>query len=366
VTRVRYLVPALLLCGFGLLAVYSASTPGTAAGGGGAMWFVRKQTIWVVVALLAGFVVASQPLDRIARWTPFLFFGLLGLLVAMKVFGFAEVRNGAARWLQVGPFTVQPSEFARPIFVLYLAKVLSAEIFYRTPERAPYGGVLGLGTLLAGAVAVQPDFGGAVLLMLVLCTMLFIQGAPLKLLAGFASVGVVVAIEMILASPYKRGRLLAFLDPWADQQHYGFQLVQSYLALGNGGLFGRGLGLGTQKLFYLPEAHTDFIASVIGEELGYVGLLVLIMLFVWLFWEMLAVAKRAPQGSLAQLTVAGVLTFLSGATLFNVAVVTGLVPPKGLALPLVSYGGSALVATGLSLGLVCAAERSLEASSWRT
>lgn len=318
---------------------------------GDPMYFFKRQLLWVVLATAVFWVAAKVPLDRWKTVAFWLFAATLVLLVAMKVFGIGVTRNGATRWLKLGPVALQPSEFAKPLLAIYLAKVLSADLFKREAKVGHYVSVLLVAGSLMLAVAVQPDFGGAVLLGLILVAVIALAGAPLALLGTLAVAGLAIGQEMVFSSGYRSGRVMAFLDPWKDSQAFGFQLIQSYIAFGNGGLAGRGVGLGTQKLFYLPEAHTDFIFSVIGEEWGFLGSMLVLAAIAWLLYELFRLVVRSAHHRFAHLLAMGLFIGLAVGFALNLMVTTGLVPTKGLALPLVSYGGSALVSSAIILGL---------------
>lgn len=348
----RLWLPALLLAGFGLINVYSASMPIAMERYGDPMFFFKRQALWIVLGALAFGLTLRVPLEWWRQLAPLMFLTLFFLLVLMKFAGLGVDRNGAVRWIDLGAVSLQPSEFAKPLLAVYLARVFSTNIFQDRPTWGHYVGVILVVGALMAMVAIQPDFGGAVLLGIVFGTVLFAAGAPPALLGGLVVAAYLTARAMLLAGGYKTARVAAFLDPWAHSRETGFQLIQSYLALGNGGLTGRGIGLGMQKLFYLPEAHTDFIFSVIGEEWGFLGTIAVLMAIGWLLYEIYGVAHRAEGDRFGQFVAMGVLAALGVAYLFNLAVATGLLPTKGLALPLISYGGSALLATAVALGLV--------------
>ncbi|RMF14126.1 MAG: putative lipid II flippase FtsW [Candidatus Dadabacteria bacterium] len=356
----RVLIPAVGLMMVGLVAVYTASMPLALTRYDSEYYFVFRQLLWMAVGLVAFFAASRFSLKFWKMIAPVAFLTLLVVLGVMDLAGIASVHKGAGRWIRLGPLNIQPSEFARPVFVLLLAKLLSSQMFREDrPPADRYVTLMGVSGLLIILVGAQPDFGGAVLLGLVLLVFLWLSGAPWQLLTGVCGAGAIVAWQVIISSPYKRGRVLAFLDPWADAQAYGFQLVQSYLALGSGGLTGRGLGLGVQKLFYLPEAHTDFILAVIGEEVGLVGTLLVLALTGWLLFEIWRLATRCTTDAFARYVVTGALLLFGFAALINLAVVTGLAPTKGIALPFVSYGGSTLVASLGLLGILHRIERDL-------
>lgn len=278
------------------------------------------------------------------------------LLIAVLVPGVGLVRGGARRWIGLGIMNLQPSELAKLVAVLYLA--------HSMVRKGPRIDTFALGVLphvivvgvLAGLVVVEPDFGTAALLGVTLFAMLFAGGVRWWHLALPVLPIVPLAIYAVSSSPYRLRRVLVFLDPWQHPRDAGFQLVQSFLAFGSGGLFGAGLGESKQKMFYLPEAHTDFIFSVIGEELGLVGGLVIVGLFGLLAIRGLRVALRHPT-PFGQLVAFGVTTILVLQAGINMAVVLGLLPTKGLALPFVSYGGSAMIGAMTAVGVLLALSR---------
>jgi cell division protein FtsW len=278
------------------------------------------------------------------------------MLIAVLIPGVGIVRGGARRWIGLGVMNLQPSEMAKTVAVLYLARSLV--------RKGPRIATFALGVLphfivvgaLAGLVVIEPDFGTSVLLIVTLFAMLFAAGVRWRHLALPVLPIVPLAIYAVASSPYRLRRVLVFLDPWQHPRDAGFQLVQSFLAFGSGGLFGAGLGESKQKMFYLPEAHTDFIFSVIGEELGLVGALVIVGLFAVLAIRGLRVAVNHPT-TFGQLVAFGTTTVLVLQAGINMAVVLGLLPTKGLALPFVSYGGSAMIGAMTAVGVLLALSR---------
>lgn len=278
------------------------------------------------------------------------------LLIAVLIPGVGLVRGGARRWLGFGFMNLQPSELAKVVAVLYLAR----SMVRKGPRLTTFSlGVLPhlivVGTL-AALVVVEPDFGTAALLGVTLFAMLFAGGVRWWHLALPILPIVPLAIYAISSSPYRLRRVMVFLDPWEHPRDAGFQLVQSFLAFGSGGLFGTGLGESKQKMFYLPEAHTDFIFSVIGEELGLIGALAIVGLFALLAVRGLRVALRHPT-TFGQLVAFGITTILVLQAGINMGVVLGLLPTKGLALPFVSYGGSAMLGSMTGVGVLLALSR---------
>lgn len=278
------------------------------------------------------------------------------MLIAVLIPGVGLVRGGARRWIGLGVMNLQPSEIAKVIAVLYLARSMV--------RKGPRLTTFSLGVLphfivigvLGGLVMLEPDFGTAALLGVTLFAMLFAGGVRWRHLALPVLSLVPLAIYAISSSPYRLRRVMVFLDPWEHPRDAGFQLVQSFLAFGSGGLFGAGLGESKQKMFYLPEAHTDFIFSVIGEELGLMGALVIVGLFAMLAIRGLRVAIRHPT-TFGQLVAFGTTTVLVLQAGINMAVVLGLLPTKGLALPFISYGGSAMLGAMTAAGVLLALSR---------
>jgi len=281
---------------------------------------------------------------------------VLVMLVAVLVPGVGLVRGGARRWIGFGAVNLQPSEVAKLVAVLYLARSMV--------RKGPRLTTFSLGVLphfivvgaLQALVVVEPDFGTAALLGVTLFAMLFAGGVRWRDLAVPVLPIVPLAIYAVASSPYRLRRVMVFLDPWEHPRDAGFQLVQSFLAFGSGGLFGAGLGESKQKMFYLPEAHTDFIFSVIGEEVGLIGALFMVGLFGLLAIRGLRVALRHPT-AFGQLVAFGITTVIVLQAGINMAVVLGLLPTKGLALPFVSYGGSAMLGAMTAIGVLLALSR---------
>ncbi len=321
-------------------------------------YFFRKQLAAVGVGMTALFISALIPPATYRR----LAYPLLGLslliLTLVVVPGIGLSRGGARRWLSLGGFIFQPAEFAKISLVIYLAHSLAKK---QEKVRTFALGVLPhliVGGLFMGLILLEPDLGTTLILGLVLFLMLFIGGAHLShlLLAGLTALPILALSAT--GAEYRLRRLLTFLDPWGDASSSGFQIIQSYIAFGSGQLWGRGLGESRQKLFYLPEAHTDFIFSVIGEELGLVGALAILLLFGLLVMRGLRLAAKIEE-PFGQYLAFGLTTLLGLQALIHMGVVMGLMPTKGLVLPFISYGGSAMVMNLIEAGIL------LSLSRWR-
>ena len=354
----RRLVPDMLLFGaalvlvsIGVVMVYSASAILAADRFGDPHYFLKRQLFWALLGLgglWAALAVDYRVLERVAL--PLLGVAAL-LLVLVLVPAFGQAINGTRRWLRVGGVSFQPVELAKLAFVIYLARFLG-----RRGEAVQdfWGGAVPP-ALIGGGLAVlvlrQPDLGNSLTLLALAFTLLFLAGArPRHLLVLAAPALPLLAVAVYLA-PYRWRRILAFLNPESDPRGSGFQIIQSFLAIGSGGLLGRGLGGSKQKLFYLPEPHTDFVFAVIAEELGLIGGVAVVALFMVLIWRGLRAGLRAPDRFGAYLAL-GLTTMLATEALVNLGVVTGSLPTKGLPLPFVSFGGSALFMTLLSTGIL--------------
>lgn len=340
-----------LLAALGVVMVYSSSAPYAQEFYGDAAYFLKRHLVYLGVGtLLAGWVLTLDP-QQIRRFSKPLMMVSLLLLIAVLLPGLGHRVSGASRWFHLGPVSVQPSEFAQLAAILYLADILSRK--RRELESFVHGVlpallVLGLTVVL---ILAEPDLGTAVALAVVAAGLLFIAKVPVKILLPLVLSAVPVLIGLILARPYRVKRILAFLNPWADPEGAGFQLIQSLIALGSGGLFGLGLGESRQKLFYLPAAHTDFIFSVIGEELGFLGVTFVLLLLAALVWFGIRLALHSPD-AFGFLTAVGIVLLLALEALIHVGVASGAVPTKGLPFPLISYGGSALVVNLVSIAVL--------------
>jgi cell division protein FtsW len=278
------------------------------------------------------------------------------MLIALYIPGLGLVRGGARRWLRIGPVVTEPSELVKFALVFFLADFLSKRqermrLFGQGPVPA---------FLIVGPIALlilkQPDFGSTVMIAVVLFVMLYAAGAETKHLGATGAAAVCVLLVQMVAKSYRMRRLTAFLDPWQAARGAGFQLIQSFIALGAGGGWGVGLGAGRQKMFYLPQAHTDFVFAVVGEEFGIAGAVVVIVLFCVILFRGMRIAHDEPD-PFASLLAVGLTALLSLQALINMAVVIGMIPTKGLPLPFLSYGGTAIVIAMAALGALLALGR---------
>src|SRR5687768_8688427 len=335
---------------FGVVMVYSASAVIAERDNGNQFYYVIKQGVWVAIGF--GVMLLMMQFNYQLLKNRRLVYGLLVLctIALLSVFAFSP-RNGAHRWLNFPGFSMQPSEMSKLALIIFLAYFLEKRAgeegdLFRT--FLPCGLVTGWLALL---VVIEPDFGTAMMLVLIFTVVIYTAGARVIHLAMAAAPALVVATGLLIFVPWRLKRLVTFLDPWADPQGAGFQVVQSLIAVGSGGSNGLGFAQGKQKMLFLPYAHSDFIFAVIGEELGLVGALTVVFLFALFLWRGFRASLLAPD-RFARLLSLGIVTGIVVQALFNISVVLSLVPTKGIPLPFISYGGSSLVPTLAAVGIV--------------
>ncbi len=340
----------LALCLFGLIMVFSASSIYALKEYGTKYYFVERQLVYLVLGILAGGFAAVVDLDLIRKYIYVLYGIILVLLVLVFVPHIGVVVSGSRRWLRFGSFTVQPSEFAKPVLILLVAHLLE-EKGQRLNNPPPVLLPMGFTAVLLLLIIREPDFGSVVIITTVVFSVLFLAGANLWSLVLAFLPAIPAGILLVMHSAYRLNRVKAFLSPWKHAQTGGFQIVQSTLAYGAGGVTGVGLGNSFEKLFYLPEAHTDFIFSVIAEELGFLGVAGVIAVFIFLITRAFSIAARS-ESVFTRTTVYGLTLFIALQVIINIAVTLGLLPTKGLTMPFISYGGSSLTAELISVGII--------------
>jgi cell division protein FtsW len=347
----QLLFPVLFLVGIGIVMVYSASSAIAVKKFGSDYYFLKKQAVFAVIGICA--LVACRHIPyTVYRPLAYPLLALSILLLAAVLFSpFGVTAGGSSRWLRLGPIRFQPSEFARLALIVYLAYSMERKAD-RIGEFSigflPHVVVLGLLSVL---VLKQPDFGSAAILAFLTWLMMFVGGVKLTYLLSSCVLGVVAGAYVITHAGYRARRLMSFLDPWQYSSDAGYQIVHSLMAFGSGGWWGAGIGNGVQKLFYLPEPHTDFIFSVIGEELGVAGVLLIILLYLLIVWKGIRIARHAPDLFGCFLAV-GLTAALALQICINMGVTLGLLPTKGLTLPFLSYGGTSLVLNMATVGIL--------------
>jgi len=340
----------LLLVGASVVMVYSASAVQALTRFHRPEYFLFKQLAWGLLGF--GCLLCTMRVDYHEYRRPAVIWSLLAVVGVglMLVFLFAA-NNGAHRWIVLAGVSMQPSELAKLAAILFTAALLE-----RRMERINDVGyaLLPIGVvtvMLAGLILLEPDFGTTAMIVCVVTTMVFAAGLSYRYLIGTMVVLLPAAMLLVIMKPYRLRRVLIFLDPWQDPLGAGYQTIQSLIAVGSGGAFGKGLMGGVQKLFYIPEPHTDYIFAVIGEELGLVGTTIVVLCFAVIAWRGLRTALVAPDRFGALLAL-GLTTMVAVQAFFNMSVVLGLVPPKGIPLPFVSNGGSSLVVNLIGMGIL--------------
>ncbi len=346
-----------LLVIVGFIFIYSASSVYALESSGNAGFFVRKQVIGLILGLIGIGIIVLLPLDLIQKLSPFLFLGSLLLTYATLLPGIGVMLNGSHRWLSIGGILFQPSELLKVFTLLYLANYINKKQFNL---RSFLYGYLPFLAIVGSALLVllkQPDFGQAVTLGFTSLALFFVAQGNLFHLSITAAIGATGAIILVILKPYRMRRILVFMNPWDDPQGAGFQIIQSLVAIGSGGLWGLGITHSKQKFFYLPMQHTDFIFSVIAEETGFIGVTILIGLFLFMLVTGIKLA-RSLENEFASLTTLGFVYLLNLQALVNIFVACGLAPTKGIGLPFVSFGSSALICSLLMVGIIinCALE----------
>jgi cell division protein FtsW len=351
--------PVLLSIGFalligGLVILASASISVSDNATGDPLYYVRRQAIAALIGGVSAFFCLFIPMSVWRVLGPLMLLIGLALLLVVLIPGVGHAVNGSTRWLGIGIINIQVSEPARLCLLLYIASYLVRQ---NKSLRNQFVGFLRPMLLLSvacGLLLAEPDFGAATVLLLTALVMLFVAGARIRDFLLFFSATIIGMVTLAITSPYRMQRLTAFLDPWSDPFDSGFQLTQSLIAIGRGEWFGVGLGASVQKLFYLPEAHTDFVFAVFAEEFGLFGSLLLIGVFLSILWRIFKLAKRAANAERffeAYLTI-GIGTWFGLQAFINVGVNMGLLPTKGLTLPFISYGRSSLIITMISIGIL--------------
>ena len=343
----QFLMVVCLLLAFGLIMLFSAGSFRAFASTGDSLWFLKRQIRGVIGGAVLMYLFYKIDYHELARYSSSIMFVCLVMLIMVIIPGVGTTRNGATRWL----FSLQPSEFAKFGIIVSFAHTLSKNrdlIGDFLHGYVPHIAVLGI---FAGLLMLEPHFSCVVLMGLTAVLIMYVAGAKIKHFVLTGLMAVPVGIIAIIQEPYRLARITSFLDPFADKQGSGWQIVQSLYAIGSGGIFGAGLGKSSQKYLSLPEPQNDFIFSVLAEELGLIGVLMLVALFAFLVYRGIKIAANAPD-MFGTLLVVGIVGMIAFQTVINIAVVTSTVPVTGMPLPFFSFGSSALITTMAEMGVV--------------
>lgn len=351
--KVNYLLlgSVIMLSLFGLLMIYSASNVWAEYKFNDPFKFIKNQGLFFVVGLVLMNVISKIDYQIYYKKSKILLLGCVLLLVLVLIPGIGTVRNGSRSWFGIGSFGIQPSEFTKLALIIFTSKYLVKN--ERSISDIKHGvlPILSLTLLIFGLIMLQPDFGTGMILVMTIIGLLFVGGVDFSFFFKIGAVGVAGIVGLIVAAPYRLKRILSFLDPWSDPLGSGFQIIQSLYAIGPGGLLGYGFGNSRQKHFYLPEPQTDFIFSIISEEFGFLGVIIISTLFITIIYQGFKIARNS-NDLFGKYLAFGITFGLAFQTVLNLSVVVGLIPVTGVTLPFVSYGGSSLLITMISIGIL--------------
>lgn len=313
--------------------------------------YLKNQALFFGVGVMLMIIVSKIDYRKYFEYSNKILFTCIALLILVLIPGVGTVRNGSRSWFGIGSFGIQPSEFAKLGLIIFTSKYLSNNPNSMKDLKKGVLPILLITLSIFGIIMLQPDFGTGTILVMTIIGLLFVAGLNIKIFLKFGAVGVIGVALLILIAPYRLKRILSFLDPWSDPLGSGFQIIQSLYSIGPGGLFGLGFGNSIQKHFYLPEPQTDFIFSIISEEFGFMGIIILSFLFITIFYNCLKISMKCDNlfGKYLSFGITFGLIFQS---VLNLSVVVGLIPVTGVTLPFLSYGGSSLLITMVSIGII--------------
>ena len=305
--------------------------------------YILNQGIFFFIGLIIMFIVSKINYRLYYKYSKVILFICIILLILVLIPGIGTIRNGSRSWFGIGPFGIQPSEFTKLALIIYTSRYL---VF----NKKIYPVII-ITLLIFGIIMLQPDFGTGTIIVMTILGILFVNGMDISFIVKIGVIGIIGVIILVLIAPYRLSRILSFLNPWSDPLGSGFQIIQSMYAIGPGGLFGLGFGNSIQKHFYLPEPQTDFIFSIISEEFGFVGILFISILFITIIYSGIAIALNTSDKFGKNLAF-GIIFGIAFQTILNLMVVVGLIPVTGVTLPFLSYGGSSLLISMLSIGIL--------------
>lgn len=348
---IALLFPVLFLVGIGIVMVYSASSALALNKFGSSYYFLKKQSIFALLGIVVLVISCHIPYHIFRSLTYPLLILAVVLLLVILISGLGYSAGGAKRWFRIAGFTFQPSEFARFVLVIYLAYSMNKKMNRIKEFKVgflPHVLVLCMFTVL---IMLQPDFGSVVIFGAITWIMLFVGGVRMSYLLGSLILIVPIIYSLMISADYRIERIMSFMNPWQYSTDKGYQVIHSLLAFGTGGIWGTGIGKGYQKLFYLPEPHTDFIFSVVGEELGLIGVLIILGLYTVILWRGIFIARNS-EDTFGSFVAIGLTTAIGVQICVNMGVALGLLPTKGLTLPFLSYGGTSLLMNMMSIGVL--------------
>lgn len=345
------LISIVVISLFGLVMIYSASYVWAEYKFDNSYKFVITQGLFLVIGYILMFLILKVPYTKYLKYANIIFGVCFLLLILVLIPGIGSIRNGSRSWFGIGGFGVQPSEFAKLGTIIFTSKYLAYNEKVLKNIKTGVLPILGVVMLVFGLIMLQPDFGTGVIIVMSIVGLLFVSGVNMAFFIKIGLLGVIGIVVLILMAPYRLERIISFLNPWTDPLGSGFQIIQSLYAIGPGGLLGLGFGNSIQKHFYLPEPQTDFIFSIISEEFGFMGVLIVSTLFLIIIYRGFRISKNC-ENRFGKYLAFGISFQLAFQTLLNLMVVVGLIPVTGVTLPFLSYGGSSLLITMLSVSIL--------------
>ncbi len=345
------LMGIIILSLFGLLMIYSSSYVWSLYKFNNAYKFIITQGIFLIIGYIIIYFMLKIPYTSYLSYSNVIFFICFILLILVLIPGIGTVRNGSRSWFGIGNFGIQPSEFSKLGMIIFTSKYLyNNEKELRDIKKGVFPVLIVL-FLIFGLIMLQPDFGTGVIIVITIVVLLFISGVKMGFFVRVGFLGILGVVVLVVIAPYRLKRILSFLDPWSDPLGSGFQIIQSLYAIGPGGLLGMGFGNSIQKHFYLPEPQTDFIFSIISEEFGFMGVLIVASLFILIIYRGFRISKNC-ENKFGKYLAFGITFGFAFQALLNLMVVVGLIPVTGVTLPFLSYGGSSLLITMISMGIL--------------
>ncbi|MEG2322677.1 MAG: putative lipid II flippase FtsW [Bacilli bacterium] len=344
-------ISVIIISFFGLMMIYSSSVVWSNYKFNNPYKYIINQGIFLCLGIILMYLISKFDYLHLYNKTNFIIILCLVLLVLVLIPGIGSIRNGSRSWFKLGPFGLQPSEFAKLGLIIFTAKYLSNNQKQLSDIRKGVLPIVFLTLCVFGLIMLQPDFGTGIIILMSIIGMLFIGGVKSKFFLKIGIAGLIGIIGLILLAPYRLKRILSFLNPWDDPLGSGFQIIQSLYAIGPGGLFGMGLGNSIQKHFYLPEPQTDFIFAIISEEFGVMGIILIVILFLTIIISGFKIAYDC-KNLFGKFLAFGIIFQIAFQAILNLMVVVGLIPVTGVTLPFLSYGGSSLLITMVSMGII--------------
>ena len=344
-------IDVIILMSFGLLMIYSSSYIWAEYKFGNRFHYLNYQSLFIIIGIILMFFSSKIKSSFYYKNATKLLITSLILLILVLIPGIGVIRNGSRSWFGIGPFGIQPSEFAKISLIIFTAKYLEKSNKFLKDYKKGVFPILGILLLIFGLIMLEPDFGTGMIIVVSIIMLLFVSGVNMRFFVVLGILGVIGIVVLIMIAPYRMDRITSFLNPWSDPLGTGFQIIQSLYAIGPGGLLGMGLFNSRQKHFYLPEPQTDFIFSIISEEFGVLGVIIVISLFGILLYRAIKISLKCENKFTKYLSF-GLIFQIIFQTILNLSVVIGLIPVTGVTLPFLSYGGSSLLTSSLSIGII--------------